>query len=148
MTDEEDFGNKWTVDTSRIDLLARIEGLDERYKVLFEGMQRELTTGFSSSKDALAVALVPVKEALVQARSENDKRFDDQRKEADTRDRVMSDKLDALTLIVTATQASTAAVAASQQNTKNGNQWSITTMIAFLSLIASISVMVFVGVHG
>ena len=132
--------NEWTVATSRADLLARIISLDERHKVMFESLRDLTLTGLAAQKENVAAALVPVKEALVQARSENDKRFDDLRKEADARDRAMSDKLDALTLAVTAAQASSSAAQAAQQDGKARGQWSFTAIISVLAVIAVVAV--------
>jgi hypothetical protein len=143
MTEAELIG-QWTVDTSRADLLARIIAQAELHKSMFDSLQRELTSGFASSKESVLTALGPVKEAMTKAEQANDKRFDALRQEADARDRAMTEKLNALTLLVTAAQASSAATALTQREGKTNNQWSFSAAVSVIALFA----IVFGGIIG
>ena len=138
MTEAELIG-QWTVDTSRADLLARINAQAELHRSMFDSLQRELTSGFTSSKESVNIALGPVKEAMAKAEAANDKRFDALRMEADARDRAMSEKLNALTVAVTAASASAAATAITQREGRANGQWTINATIALLAVLAVVA---------
>jgi hypothetical protein len=133
---------EWTVMTSRVDLLSRINDADRRYSQMFEALNGVIRDGLAGQKESAVVALVPVREALIQARTENDKRFDDLRKESDARHTTLTAKLDALSSQVSASDAANMTLAVNNRDRRAGSNVIATWIFGGFGLLVGLAVMI------
>ena len=141
----------WTVDTSHTHLLSLIQAAQKQNETQYNALKDLTVTGLANQKENVANALIPVEKALVQARLENDKRFDDLRDTADkrfddmhlqaeSRDKSMSDKLETLSSLVATSQAANAAIVLSSRERRSSSSVLAAWIGAIVAALVGIAV--------